>query len=242
MDLGLEGKVAIITGGSDGLGLATARRLTAEGAAVAICGRRRFTLFPPDQVANLYIGPLDFAPTGAAITTARPDAPDFARFPRLRAALAQASHAVLEPGDALYLPPLWWHQVESLEPLNALVNYWWRSPGASGRPSPPALEALLHARLADAKLKREDAALATELVMGALRWQRLLDFLLEAQLTKKEQRGKGTDRRASRGESSNVHPVSMSAVARLDPEVRVALRLGLYQLRWLQRIPAHAAA
>lgn len=120
--------------------------------AVAICGRRRFTLFPPDQVANLYIGPLDFAPTGAAITTARPDAPDFARFPRLRAALAQASHAVLEPGDALYLPPLWWHQVESLEPLNALVNYWWRSPGASGRPSPPALEALLHARLALAAL------------------------------------------------------------------------------------------
>jgi 3-oxoacyl-[acyl-carrier protein] reductase len=39
MDLGLTGKVAIITGGSDGLGLATARRLAAEGAAVAICGR-----------------------------------------------------------------------------------------------------------------------------------------------------------------------------------------------------------
>ena len=39
MDLGLRGKVAIITGGSDGLGLASARRLAAEGAAVAICGR-----------------------------------------------------------------------------------------------------------------------------------------------------------------------------------------------------------
>jgi 3-oxoacyl-[acyl-carrier protein] reductase len=39
MDLGLRGKVAIVTGGSDGLGLATARRLAAEGAAVAICGR-----------------------------------------------------------------------------------------------------------------------------------------------------------------------------------------------------------
>jgi NAD(P)-dependent dehydrogenase (short-subunit alcohol dehydrogenase family) len=39
MDLGLRDKTAIITGGSDGLGLATAQRLAAEGAAVAICGR-----------------------------------------------------------------------------------------------------------------------------------------------------------------------------------------------------------
>ncbi|HEX2501728.1 MAG TPA: SDR family oxidoreductase [Methylomirabilota bacterium] len=39
MDLGLRGKVAIVTGGSDGLGLATAGRLAAEGAAVAICAR-----------------------------------------------------------------------------------------------------------------------------------------------------------------------------------------------------------
>lgn len=44
MDLGLEGKVAIVTGGSDGLGLATARRLAAEGAAVSICGRDRARL------------------------------------------------------------------------------------------------------------------------------------------------------------------------------------------------------
>ncbi|MEM7745195.1 MAG: SDR family oxidoreductase [Pseudomonadota bacterium] len=40
MDLGLDGKCALITGGSDGLGRATAVRLAAEGARVAICGRR----------------------------------------------------------------------------------------------------------------------------------------------------------------------------------------------------------
>jgi NAD(P)-dependent dehydrogenase (short-subunit alcohol dehydrogenase family) len=39
MQLGLEGKVFIVTGGSDGLGRALAAGLVAEGAAVAVCGR-----------------------------------------------------------------------------------------------------------------------------------------------------------------------------------------------------------
>ncbi|MFT3896749.1 MAG: cupin-like domain-containing protein [Thermomonas sp.] len=120
--------------------------------AVVACGKRRFTLFPTEQVANLYIGPLDFAPTGAAITMARPDAPDFERHPRLRDALEHAFVAELDPGDALYLPPLWWHQVESLEPLNALVNYWWSPLATDGRSPATGLDALLHARLAFAAL------------------------------------------------------------------------------------------
>ena len=44
MDLGLAGKVAIVTGGSKGLGLASARALAAEGAHVVICGRTPRTL------------------------------------------------------------------------------------------------------------------------------------------------------------------------------------------------------
>jgi hypothetical protein len=93
-------------------------------------GRRRFTLFPPEQIANLYIGPLDYAPTGAPMSLVQLHAPDFARFPRFRAALAAARRAELAPGDALFIPPLWWHNVESLDPFNVWVNYWWHANGA----------------------------------------------------------------------------------------------------------------
>jgi len=96
-----------------------------------VAGRRRFTLFPPEQIANLYIGPLDYAPTGAPVSLVQLHAPDFVRFPKFRAALAAAQSAELGPGDAIYIPPLWWHHVESLEPFNLLVNYWWHVLGGT---------------------------------------------------------------------------------------------------------------
>ncbi len=37
-----------------------------------------------------------------------------------------AEVAELDPGDAVYVPALWWHHVEALEEFNVLVNYWWR--------------------------------------------------------------------------------------------------------------------
>ncbi len=95
-----------------------------------VYGRRRFTLFPPGEIANLYVGPLDYAPTGAPMSLVRLHQPDFERFPKFRSALAAALTAELSPGDALFIPPLWWHNVESLEPLNVLVNYWWHASGA----------------------------------------------------------------------------------------------------------------
>ena len=33
--------------------------------------------------------------------------------------------ADLEPGDAIYIPALWWHAVQATGELNVLVNYWW---------------------------------------------------------------------------------------------------------------------
>lgn len=73
---------------------------------------------------------------------------------------------------------------------------------------------LLHASLTP-DVKPSDAALATEITMGVLRWRRLLDFLLDRQLKK--------------------------SIARLDLAVAIALRIGLYQLRYLEKVPARAA-
>jgi hypothetical protein len=112
--------------------------------ACVVCGVRRFTLFAPEQARNLYVGPLDFAPTGAAIGIARLDRPDDPRYPRLKLALAEAQAADLHPGDAIYIPPMWWHHVESLERINALVNYWWKPVPASGYAPNTALGCLMH--------------------------------------------------------------------------------------------------
>jgi 16S rRNA (cytosine967-C5)-methyltransferase len=64
-------------------------------------------------------------------------------------------------------------------------------------------------------LDSRDAGLASEIVLGSLRYQAQLDFLIE------HFSGRPADR--------------------LDPEVRIALRMGIYQLRHLERVPAHAA-
>ena len=73
---------------------------------------------------------------------------------------------------------------------------------------------LLHSALTG-KISAADAGLTTELALGVLRQQRLLDFLIERQSRKR--------------------------IAGLDREVVLALRLGLYQLRFLDRVPARAA-
>lgn len=94
--------------------------------ACVVAGRRRVTLFPPQQLSNLYIGPLDFTPAGQAISLVDFDAPDFERFPRFAEALEHAQVAELGPGDAVLIPSMWWHYMQALEDFNVLVNYWWR--------------------------------------------------------------------------------------------------------------------
>ena len=136
---------------------------------VAVCaaGRRRFTLFPPEQFANLYLGPLENTPAGRPVSMVDLRDPDFAAFPRFREALATAQVAELEPGDALFVPSLWWHHVEGLAPFNVLVNYWWRDAVPwLGQPE----DALLHAILAVRDLPEADKA----------RWRALFDHYVFA--------------------------------------------------------------
>jgi hypothetical protein len=123
--------------------------------ACVVAGSRRFTLFAPEQVANLYVGPLDFAPTGAAMSMVSLRDPDFDRYPKFRAALKAAQVAVLQPGDSIFIPPLWWHHVESLEPFNVLVNYWWHEPLGASSKADSAFDALLHGILSIRSLPPE---------------------------------------------------------------------------------------
>ncbi len=117
--------------------------------ACVAAGRRRFTLFAPEQMANLYIGPLYKTVAGAPISLASLENPDFERFPRLRAAMGNALYADLEPGDALYIPYFWWHHVQSLSDFNILVNFWWdRAPAQHAE----AMDAFVHALLAVRRL------------------------------------------------------------------------------------------
>ena len=112
--------------------------------ACVVAGRRRFTLFPTDQVANLYVGPIDVTLAGQPSSLVDVAAPDLDRFPRYADALAHAAVAELDSGDALYLPSLWWHAVEGRDEVGAMVNFWWRdAPAAAASPINALLMAVL---------------------------------------------------------------------------------------------------
>lgn len=133
--------------------------------ACVVGGRRRFTMFPPEQIRNLYVGPLDLTPAGQPITLVDVRNPDLERFPRYGEALKVAEVAELGPGDAVYIPALWWHNVEALEDFNVLVNYWWREvPEYFDSPSNALLHCLLTIKGLPASQRRG--------------WKALFDYLI----------------------------------------------------------------
>lgn len=113
--------------------------------ACVVAGERRFTLLPPEQLGNLYVGPLDRTPAGQPISLVDFAQPDLARHPQFAEAMRHAKTASLRPGDALFIPSMWWHHVESSASFNLLINYWWlSSPAYLGSPT----DALVHGILA----------------------------------------------------------------------------------------------
>jgi hypothetical protein len=168
--------------------------------ACVIAGRRRFLLFPPEQVANLYVGPID-KPFPPPLSLVDPTAPDFDRFPRFRRALRSARVAHLAAGDAIFMPKYWWHHVTSLEPYNVLVNYWW-SDDARGLERP--MECFLTALLAIKHLPRGERAY----------WQAMFEtYIFRIQ-----------------GEAAGEDPVAhipaalQGLLGKLDPELRSRLK------------------
>jgi hypothetical protein len=119
------------SGASPRLWLGTASNVsshydTFDNLACVIAGRRRFTLYAPELIGKLYIGPIDNTMSGPPVSLAAAAPPGSeAQFPLFEQIRNEAQVIELEAGDALFLPKLWWHQVESLAPFNGLVNYWW---------------------------------------------------------------------------------------------------------------------
>jgi hypothetical protein len=108
---------------------------TMDNVACVVAGTRRFTLYAPETIDRLYIGPIDHTMAGQPVSLAASAPADDERFPRFREVREQALVAELQPGDAIYVPKLWWHQVEATGSFNVLVNYWWDTFGA-GRDAP----------------------------------------------------------------------------------------------------------
>jgi hypothetical protein len=124
--------------------------------ACVAAGKRRFTVFPPNQLDNLYIGPLDFTPAGQPASLVDFSQPDLVKHPKFAEAMQHAQVAELEAGDAIFIPSMWWHHVEGLSRFNVLVNYWWRQVDIQiGAP----MDALNHALLSirDLPLAQRDA-------------------------------------------------------------------------------------
>jgi hypothetical protein len=136
-----------------------------ENIACVAGGTRRFTMFPPDQIRNLYVGPLDLTPAGQPVSLVDVRNPDLNRFPRYADALAAAEVAELSPGDAVYIPALWWHNVEALDSFNVLVNYWWRDvPDYFDSPSLSLLHCLLTVKSLPQQQRRD--------------WKAVFDYLI----------------------------------------------------------------
>jgi hypothetical protein len=106
-----------------------------------IAGRRRVTLYAPELIGDLYVGPIDHTMAGQPVSLAASAGAGSNDFPRFEAVRDRAMVVELEPGDALFMPKLWWHQIEALGDFSAMINFWWDA--TSSGPDAPYAALLL---------------------------------------------------------------------------------------------------
>jgi hypothetical protein len=165
-----------------------------------IAGKRRFTLFPPKQINNLYIGPVDLTPAGQPISLVDLKNPDYEKHPKFKEAQKHALVAELEPGDALYIPSLWWHNVESLSPFNVLLSYFHdATPQHFGSPYDCLMHGLLSIR--NLPIKKKEA------------WQAYFNHYLFGE---------------AEGASGHIPPNCQGVLGRQTPQISERLKHKIY--------------
>jgi hypothetical protein len=105
---------------------------TLDGTLIQLHGSKKVVLFPPNQLNNLYPFPIwrhlkEGLKIRSWFSQVYPERPDFQSFPHLKTALDCKYEVVLNPGDILYLPAGWWHEVTALgDEMVCSVNRFWR--------------------------------------------------------------------------------------------------------------------
>ena len=98
-----------------------------------LSGVKKIILFPPSQVYNLYpysvIGHLLHGPKrGCWYSQVNLNAPDLKRFPKLQEALQHQYEVILRPGDSIYMPAGWWHEITIIgDSMAASVRQLWKT-------------------------------------------------------------------------------------------------------------------
>ncbi|MBW4652947.1 MAG: cupin-like domain-containing protein [Kaiparowitsia implicata GSE-PSE-MK54-09C] len=105
-----------------------------DGTLMQLQGSKHIILFPPDQLYNLYpfavMNHLWYGLRRRAVySQVYPDRPDFDSFPRFQEALRHRQDVTLKPGEILFIPSGWWHEVSSVGAGAVLsINRWWNVP------------------------------------------------------------------------------------------------------------------
>uniref|UniRef100_UPI00358F0BC7 HSPB1-associated protein 1 n=1 Tax=Myxine glutinosa TaxID=7769 RepID=UPI00358F0BC7 len=118
---GRDGRQSTLWIGSDGAGTPCHQDTYGCNLVLQIQGRKRWTLFPPEDAQFLYPTRLPYEES-SVFSRVDVTQPDLAGFPCFCAA---HPHVVtLNPGEVLFVPPKWWHDVECLDPINVSSNSW----------------------------------------------------------------------------------------------------------------------